>query len=249
MNERWRLEELVELAGQALNAAPYEGQTSGRVREVPDARTIRYYTTIGVLDRPVEMRGRTAYYGRRHLLQIVAVKRLQARGMSLVDIQKNIAGADTSSLRRWAALPAGFWETAAAQQTQRTVPASPDDLLKSADSSPAAEAAPAVAVRARFWAAEPATAYRQDRAASAVAVTARPAVVLPLASGVSLIVEGRSVKQPETAALTAIRPALDGLLAALAEAGIIAEGGIIEEDGHDLGHRQNTMNQGDDHVS
>jgi hypothetical protein len=129
------------------------------------------------------------------------------------------------------------------------VPASPDDLLKSADSGPALGVAPAVEVRARFWAAEPATAYRQGRAASAVAVTARPAVVLPLASGVSLIVEGRSVKQPETAALHAIRPAIDGLRAALAEAGIIVEGVIIEEDGHDLGHRQNTMNQGDDHVS
>ena len=244
MNERWRLEELVQLAGQALNAAPYEGQTSGRVRDVPDARTIRYYTTLGVLDRPLEMRGRTAYYGRRHLLQIVAVKRLQARGMSLVDIQKNVVGADTSSLKRWAALPAGFWETATRQPAQRAVPASPDELLKSADSGPAVGAAPADEARARFWAAEPAMAYREDRAAPAVAVKAKPAVVLPLASGVSLIIEGQSWKQPETAALNAIRPALDGLLAALAEAGIIAEAGITAEDGR--GRRQTTKNQGDE---
>lgn len=237
MDERWRLEELVQLAEQALSAAPYEGQTSGRVRDVPDARTIRYYTTIGVLDRPLEMRGRTAYYGRRHLLQIVAVKRLQARGMSLVDIQKNIAGADNSSLKRWAALPAGFWETVTAQQTQRMVPRLPDDLLKSAPR------APATGGRARFWAAEPAMAEREDRAVPAVAVTAMPAVVLPLASGVSLIIEGRPWKQPETAALNAIRSALDGLLAALAEAG------IIEEDDRDLDRHQTTTNQGDDHGS
>ena len=151
MNERWRLEELVQLAGRALDAAPYEGQTSGRVRDVPDARTIRYYTTIGVLDRPLEMRGRTAYYGRRHLLQIVAVKRLQARGMPLVDIQKNIAGADNSSLKRWAALPAGFWEAAPARQDARATPPSPDDLLSSAAQAPATGFAHDSGRRNRRW--------------------------------------------------------------------------------------------------
>jgi hypothetical protein len=84
---------------------------------------------------------------------------------------------------------------------------------------------------------------REDRAVPAVAVTAKPAVVLPLASGVSLIIEGRAWRQPETAALHTIRPALDGLLAALAEAG------IIEEDDRDRGGRQTTTNQGDDHGS
>lgn len=259
MNERWRLEELVQLAGQALNAAPYEGQTSGRVRDVPDARTIRYYTTIGILDRPVEMRGRTAYYGRRHLLQIVAVKRLQARGMSLVDIQKNVSGADNSSLKRWAALPAGFWETATIRLARRAVPTSPDEVLKSADSgtavgsAPVSGAAPAAEARARFWAAEPALASREDRAVPAIAVAAKPAVVLPLASGVTLIIAGQSGKQPEPAALNAIRPALDGLLAALAEAGLVGqariseEASINEEDFRDLGPRQTTTNPPNHH--
>lgn len=243
MNERWRLDELVQLAWQALNAAPYEGQTSGRVRDVPDARTIRYYTTIGVLDRPLEMRGRTAFYGRRHLLQIVAVKRLQARGMSLVDIQKNVVGADNSTLKRWAALPTEFWETAATRLARHAAPALPDDLLKSASQ------APTDGVRARFWAAEPAMADRENRAGATVAVTAKPAVVLPLGSGVSLIIEGRPGQLPETAALSAIRPALDGLLAAMVEAGIIEEAGVSEEDGRGRGRRQTTTNQGDDHVS
>ena len=237
MNERWRLEELVQLAGQALNVAPYEGQTSGRVRDVPDARTIRYYTTIGVLDRPLEMRGRTAYYGRRHLLQIVAVKRLQARGMALVDIQKNIAGADNSSLRRWAALPTGFWEAALARQASQAAPRSPDDLLTTAPQAPAAGG------RTRFWAAEPAIAEMGGHALDAAGiVAARPAMVLALGSGVSLIVECRTGKQPDTAALNAVRPALDGLLAALAQAG------ITEPDARDF-RGQTTANQGDDHGS
>ncbi len=236
MNERWRLEELVQLAGQALDAAPYDGQTSGRVRDVPDARTVRYYTTIGVLDRPLEMRGRTAYYGRHHLLQIVAVKRLQARGMSLVDIQKNIAGADNSSLKRWAALPAEFWEAVSGQQEVRATPPSPDGLLTAAAQSPA------TGVRTRFWAAEPAMAEPEGHAAAAVKVTAKPALVLSLAPGVSLILEGSPGRPLDAAALDAARPAFDDLLTALTRAGMIGSGA----GDHDL---QTTTNQGDDHGS
>ena len=35
----------------------YDGPPNGRVRDVPDRRTIRYYTTIGLLDRPAEVSG------------------------------------------------------------------------------------------------------------------------------------------------------------------------------------------------
>jgi DNA-binding transcriptional MerR regulator len=70
------------------------------VREVPDRRTIRYYTTLGLIDRPAEMRGRTAYYGRRHLLQLVAIKKLQAEGRSLAEIQRALAGLTDHALAR-----------------------------------------------------------------------------------------------------------------------------------------------------
>src|SRR5262249_3405794 len=86
-------------------AEDYDGQPSGRVRDVPDRRTIRYYTTLGLLDRPAEMRGRTALYGRRHLLQLVAIKRLQARGLSLAEIQERLVGLPNSRLEALAELP------------------------------------------------------------------------------------------------------------------------------------------------
>src|SRR5690348_15034744 len=70
------LDELSARVALAL-ADHYEGQASARVRDVPDVRTIRYYTTLGLIDRPAALRGRTALYGRRHLLQLVAIKRLQ----------------------------------------------------------------------------------------------------------------------------------------------------------------------------
>ena len=88
-------------------AVDYHGQPSGRVRAVPDRRAIRWYTTIGLIDRPVAHRGRTALYGPRHLLQLVAVKRLQAKGLPLVAIQQELAGATDSQLARVARLPVG----------------------------------------------------------------------------------------------------------------------------------------------
>ncbi len=97
----WTIEELGERVAGALSAG-YGGVPSGRVRDVPDLRTIRYYTTLGLLDRPAEMRGRTALYGQRHLLQLVAIKRLQARGLSLAAVQERVVGLSNAALRRLA---------------------------------------------------------------------------------------------------------------------------------------------------
>jgi hypothetical protein len=101
---RWTLDQLTERVGAALSV-DYQGQASRRVREVPDQRAIRYYTTIGLMDRPAAMRGRTALYARRHLLQLVAIKRLQAGGRTLARIQRELAGATDAQLERLARLP------------------------------------------------------------------------------------------------------------------------------------------------
>ena len=95
----WTLDGLTAAVATAL-AEGYDGAASGRVRDVPDRRTIRYYTTLGLIDRPAEMRGRTAFYGRRHLLQIVAIKKLQAQGKSLAEIQRALAGQTDTELGR-----------------------------------------------------------------------------------------------------------------------------------------------------
>jgi len=62
-----------------------------RVSPIPDARTIRYYTTLGLLDRP-SMEGRQAKYGRRHLLQLLAIKALQGVSLPLSEIQARLYG-------------------------------------------------------------------------------------------------------------------------------------------------------------
>ena len=102
---RWVLDELSAVVGRVLGH-DYNGAANRQIRAVPNARTLRYYTTIGLLDRPAEMRGRTALYGWRHLLQVIAVKRLQEQGLTLVDIQQRLIGRPDDALAAIAELPA-----------------------------------------------------------------------------------------------------------------------------------------------
>jgi DNA-binding transcriptional MerR regulator len=68
-----------------------DAQQDGRVSSAPDSRTVRYYTTLGLLDRPY-MEGREARYGRRHVLQLLAIKALQGNQIPLSDIQAQLYG-------------------------------------------------------------------------------------------------------------------------------------------------------------
>jgi DNA-binding transcriptional MerR regulator len=172
---RWTLDELAERVDLAL-AVDYHGQPSGRVRAVPDRRAIRWYTTIGLIDRPVAHRGRTALYGPRHLLQLVAVKRLQAKGLPLVAIQQELAGATDSQLARVARIPGGALPTAPSGPVPAVaVPDGgdlplgrvPDRPGAAGTPRPAATAQPpaiaprvaGVARRASFWRDRPAAAF------------------------------------------------------------------------------------------
>jgi DNA-binding transcriptional MerR regulator len=131
----WTMEQLVERVSAAL-AAEYPGAPNGRVREVPDRRSIRWYTTIGLVDRPLGMRGRTVLYGPRHLLQLVAIKRRQAAGMTLAEIQAELAGAS--------------------EETLAAVARVPDPVLRTDDGPPQ----PTHRSRADFWKASPAAPAR-----------------------------------------------------------------------------------------
>lgn len=84
----------------ALLSRDYDGVRSGRVRDLPDVRTIRFYQSLGILDRPGEFRGRAALYRRRHLLQIAVIKKLQASGLSLEEIQGGLPGRTDAELAR-----------------------------------------------------------------------------------------------------------------------------------------------------
>lgn len=187
----WTLDELVGRVSAALAAAAYPGSPNGRVRELPDRRAVRWYTTTGLVDRPV-MRGRSAIYHTRHLLQIVAVKRLQAQGFSLAEIQAKLAGATDEMLRRFAEVPD---ELITAEPAQGSPPA--------ADSGR----------RSRFWAEPP---RAEPSSTGADTVTALAAVSLP--GGAMLLVPSR----PGDDDIVAIRSAAAPLLELLAERGLLS---------------------------
>jgi len=192
----WTQEELVQRVAAALAGPAYPGAPNGRVRDVPDRRTVRWYTTIGLVDRPAGMRGRTALYGPRHLLQIVAVKRLQARGRSIAEIQAELVGATDSTLRRVAAVD--------------------DDILSGPVPEGPVESTPPRSER--FWAEPPAAATLADGGGAAAGVTARAAVDLP--GGALLLLPG-SPGLPDEEDLRAIRTAAQPLLDLLAERGLL----------------------------
>ena len=92
---------LGELAETATAMLGDESGGAGRLRTTQ--RTLRYYAAQRLLDPPLELRGpRSAYYGRRHLLQVVAVKKLQAAGRSLDEIRGLLAAASNERLQELA---------------------------------------------------------------------------------------------------------------------------------------------------
>jgi DNA-binding transcriptional MerR regulator len=194
----WTLSELTERVGAALSV-DYDGQPSGRVRDLPDQRAIRWYTTIGLVDRPAAMRGRTAMYGPRHLLQLVAIKRLQARGRSLVAIQAELAGATDAQLARVAQPAEAPARGPAGATPQRGPAAAPALAPRPATPLPGAVTATRDGgVRpARFWRDRPAE-------ATAAAATTPLAEEPPVAT-----LQGVPLGERATLLLGATRP-LDG---------------------------------------
>ena len=150
MDETWTINELVEEVERRIAALPKP--QNGQVRAVPDDRTVRYYATIGLLDRPAAMRGRTALYNKKHVAQVVAIKRLQTMGRSLADIQAMWPTLDDATLSRMSGIElAGvaskkssrkdFWKEAPAPLPAPSSPTPPrgGHPYRTAPSAPPAE--------------------------------------------------------------------------------------------------------------
>ncbi|HEU5155768.1 MAG TPA: MerR family transcriptional regulator [Streptosporangiaceae bacterium] len=234
-DDAWTIGELAELAGAALAGDPV--QVSGRVRELPNERLIRWYTTIGLLDPPVARRGRTALYGPRHLLQLVAVKRRQAAGLAIAEIQAELAGATDGMLRELARLPETVTSGAigalgALPISEAAAEADAGEGARDAEATEAREGAETPGAerrerrrrsRGRFWAGAPAaegavTHPLPEPAVSGIAGAAASApTVVPgirLADGVTLLLDGgpRPIAAADLVAIdAAARPLLDEL--------------------------------------
>ena len=212
----WTIDRLARLAAAALAAGtptqPAPTQPNGRIREVPDVRTIRWYTSIGLLGRPAAMRGRTALYGRAHLAQLVAIKRLQAGGLTVAEVQERLLGADESAVEAIAGLPADLDDLGA--EADATVGSAPAGLKSQHPAEPA--------VRSRFWAtpSAPPAAPEADRLSTAhdAPDAATPVHGIRLAADVTLLLPPGRV--PDAAARAAIAEAARPLLALLDRLGL-----------------------------
>ncbi|WP_370377384.1 MerR family transcriptional regulator [Catenulispora sp. GAS73] len=206
----WTIDRLARLAAAALAAGtptqPVPTQPNGRIREVPDVRTIRWYTSIGLLGRPAAMRGRTALYGRSHLAQLVAIKRLQAEGLTVAEVQERLLGADESEIEEIAALPTDLDEL--------VVDANVDSAPASLKSQPAEPA-----VRNRFWVTPSAPPVAPEVSRPITAPDAAPPVHgIRLAADVTLLLPPGRV--PDAADRAAIAEAARPLLALLDRLGL-----------------------------
>ncbi|MFZ0187720.1 MAG: MerR family transcriptional regulator [Streptosporangiaceae bacterium] len=205
-------------------------RANGRVRDVPNERLVRWYVTVGLVDPPLSRRGRVARYGRRHLLQLVAVKRRQAEGRSLAEIQAELAGATDEALAAVARVPdtkpalqpatavvaatsARFWTRSAAQRDPAAEEPEAGDLAAAAGAGDLAPEGPgagdlgaAVGARRALSAARGVPA---DRGGSRLVHGVR------LAPGVTLLLEGAG-REPGPDDVTAILNAARPLLAELA---------------------------------
>jgi DNA-binding transcriptional MerR regulator len=86
------------VAGELAERGLLGAAADARVSPAPDARTVRYYTTLGVLDRP-RIEARQARYGERHLLQLLAIKSLQALDLPLAEIQQRLYARSDAELK------------------------------------------------------------------------------------------------------------------------------------------------------
>jgi DNA-binding transcriptional MerR regulator len=94
--EQWKhredltLEDVVDAAESLLReVAPR--QTRYAVADRPDVRTVRYYTTRGLLPKPLSYDGGRARYGYAHLVRLLAIKKLQADHFTLDQIARALA--------------------------------------------------------------------------------------------------------------------------------------------------------------
>jgi DNA-binding transcriptional MerR regulator len=210
---------LPEFADAAARAVQASGAVpdNRQAKAVPAARMIRFYTARGLLPRP-GTRGRALVYGRRHLLQLVAIKRLQGQGMGLDDIGERLRDISDADLERLAAVA----DEALPAELGEVDPAEPRAMSRTAGrfwEAPLARTSPVAAGREVATTAAPTAARAGGVSPVSAAVLAAPAVAaktvteIRLSDSVRLLVEGSHSRLPSLEALGAAAGPLLQLLA------------------------------------
>ena len=100
---------VAELASEAAKILAESGlaQERGTVSDVPDERTIRYYLTEGLVSPAEDKQGTASVFGYRHLLQLLAVKKLQAEHLPIRKIRELVESREVRDLERLLGLEGG----------------------------------------------------------------------------------------------------------------------------------------------
>jgi DNA-binding transcriptional MerR regulator len=96
MNVTYTVEQLADAVNgwcSQHGVAPASGQAGERMT----TRNVRYYRTLGLVDPPLA--GGGAGYGGKHLLQLIAIRLLQAQGLPLNRIRDLLLGRTLEELR------------------------------------------------------------------------------------------------------------------------------------------------------
>jgi DNA-binding transcriptional MerR regulator len=95
--EDLRLDEMLDIVNRLMEVvAPV--QPSERVSETLSERNLRYYISQGLVDRPSGKEGTSALYSYRHLLQLLALKRLQASYLPVRKVREIIPNSTNEEL-------------------------------------------------------------------------------------------------------------------------------------------------------
>lgn len=94
----WNARGLAAYAAGLADAAGVR-PTNAVARAAPSMRAVRFYVSLGLLDRP-EGAGTAATYGYKHLIQLLAIKIRQREGQTLDVIKKEMAITTGDALER-----------------------------------------------------------------------------------------------------------------------------------------------------
>ena len=92
------LEQLTERANARLAELGLDQIGDGRISARFNTRNVRFLRQAGVLSKP-DGHGPAARWNENHLQQLVTARALQARGLSLTEVQERIQGLDSAALR------------------------------------------------------------------------------------------------------------------------------------------------------
>lgn len=94
------VEQVLAAAGEMIAGAGIRQDPQSRVSSLPDIRSFRMYRSQKLVDPPETKQGTAGVYGRKHVLQLAAIKSLQAQRLPLREIRMRLADAGDADLEK-----------------------------------------------------------------------------------------------------------------------------------------------------